>query len=246
MDRLIYTAMTGATAAANRQAILATNLANASTNGFRAQLEAYRAVPLNGEGATTRVFAVEATGSFSQLSGPAIRTNRSLDAMNVGNSWFAVQGPDGNEAYTRNGQFEISSDGTLMTGNGMPVLSSGGGPITVPQGADLTISPNGALTAQTGSQAPNSLGRLKLVTPTTDDPLQRGEDSLFHTASGDPLNQDDTAKVQTGVLEGSNVNAIDTMVGIIQASRQFESQMRLLSTSESNDRSASELLGMQG
>jgi flagellar basal-body rod protein FlgF len=246
MDRVIYTAMTGANAAANRQAVLANNLANASTNGFRAELETYRAVPLQGSGATTRVFALEATSGFSDKAGPAIRTDRSLDAMNVGSSWFSVQGLDGNEAYTRNGQFEITSDGTLTTGNGLPVLSSDGSPVSVPAGATLSLANDGSISAKVANQPPTTLGKLKLVTATPDDPLKRGTDGLFHTQSGDPLNQDDTAKVQVGVLEGSNVNPIDTMVGMIQTARQFESQMKLLTTAESNDRSAAQLLGMQG
>jgi flagellar basal-body rod protein FlgF len=246
MDRLIYTAMTGANAAANRQAILSHNLANASTNGFRAQLETYRAVPLRGDGATTRVFAVESTAGFSDKPGPATRTGRNLDAMNMGNSYFAVQGLDGNEAYTRNGQFEVNVDGTLVSGNGLTMLSSDGSPISVPQGAEVSISNDGTITAKVGTQPANSIGRLKLATPTADDPLKRGDDALFHTLSGDPMPNDDTARVQVGVLEGSNVNAIETMVGMIQTARQFEVQTRLMQTAESNDRSAGQLLSMQG
>ena len=246
MDRLIYTAMTGASAAANRQTVLANNLANASTNGFRAELETYRAVPINGGGSTTRVFALESTSGFSDKPGPAIRTDRNLDAMNVGNSWFAVQGVDGNEAYTRNGQFEIANDGTLTTGNGLPVLSDSGAPITIPAGATVALSSDGGVSAKIGAQPANSVGKLKLITPTSDDPLKRGDDGLFHTLSGDPANQDDTARIQTGTLEGSNVSAVETMVGMIQTARQFESQMKLLTTAESNDRAAAQLLGMQG
>jgi flagellar basal-body rod protein FlgF len=246
MDRLIYTAMTGANAAANRQAILSHNLANASTNGFRAQLETYRAVPLRGDGATTRVFAVESSAGFSDKPGPATRTGRSLDAMNMGNSYFAVQGLDGNEAYTRNGQFEVNVDGTLVSGNGLTMLSSDGSPISVPQGAEVSISNDGTITAKLGTQPANSIGRLKLATPNAEDPLKRGDDGLFHTLSGDPMPNDDTARVQVGVLEGSNVNAIETMVGMIQTARQFEVQTRLMQTAESNDRSAGQLLSMQG
>jgi flagellar basal-body rod protein FlgF len=246
MDRLIYTAMTGANAAASRQAVLSNNLANASTNGFRAQLETYRAVPIQGEGASTRVFAVEATSGFSDKAGPSTRTGRNLDAMNVGNSWFAVQGLDGNEAYTRNGQFEINAEGTLVTGNGLTVLSNGGGPITLPQGAEISIGNDGNVTAKIGSQPANGVGRIKLATPSADDPLKRGDDALFHTVSGDPLPNDDTAQLQSGMLEGSNVNPIETMVGMIQTARQFEAQTRLMTTSEANDRSAAQLLGLQG
>ena len=246
MDRLIYTAMTGANAAASRQAVLSNNLANASTNGFRAELATYRAVPLRGDGATTRVFALEATAGYLDKPGPAMRTDRNLDAMTTGNSWFTVQGIDGNEAYTRNGHFEVSSDGTLLTGNGLTVLSNGGAPITVPPGAQISIGRDGGISAKVGNQPANTIGRLKMVTPTTEDPLKRGEDGLFRTLSGDPLNNDDLAQLQVGSLEGSNVNAIETMVGMIHTARQFEAQMRLLQTAESNDRSAGQLLGLQG
>jgi len=246
MDRLIYTAMSGANAAASRQAVLSNNLANASTNGFRAQLATYRAVPLRGEGATTRVFAVEATAGHSDTPGPAVRTDRSLDAMTSGNAWFTVQGLDGTEAHTRNGHFEISTDGALVTGSGLPVLSNSGSPITVPVGAEVSIGHDGSISAKVGNQPANSIGRLKMVTPTGDDPLKRGDDGLFRTLSGDPLNNDDNARLHVGSLEGSNVNPIETMVGMIQTARQFEAQMRLLQTAESNDRSAGQLLGLQG
>jgi flagellar basal-body rod protein FlgF len=192
------------------------------------------------------VFAVESTAGFSDKPGPATRTGRNLDAMNMGNSYFAVQGLDGNEAYTRNGQFEVNVDGTLVSGNGLTMLSSDGSPISVPQGAEVSISNDGTVTAKVGTQPANSIGRLKLATPTADDPLKRGDDALFHTLSGDPMPNDDTARVQVGVLEGSNVNAIETMVGMIQTARQFEVQTRLMQTAESNDRSAGQLLSMQG
>ena len=246
MDRLIYTAMTGASAAANRQAILSSNLANASTNGFRAQLETYRAVPLNGEGASTRVFAVESTAGFLDLPGQAQQTNRPLDAMTTDRSWFAVQGLDGNEAYTRNGSFEVANDGTLMTANGRTVLDVGGSPITVPPGADVTLSNDGSVSAKVPGQPISVLSRLKQVTPTAEDPLRRGDDGLYRAQSGEPLNNDETARLHVGVLEGSNVNVIESMVGMIQTARQFEAQTKLMTTAEANDRSAAQLLGLQG
>lgn len=246
MDRLIYTAMSGASAAAHHQAVLSNNLANASTNGFRAELSTFRAVPVRGDGASTRVLALEATAGHLDTPGPAQRTGRSLDAMTTGNAWFGVQGLDGTESYTRNGAFEVSPDGTLMTSSGLTVLSDGSAPITVPTGAVVSIGFDGNLSAKVANQPPSNIGRLKLVTPTPDDPLRRGDDGLFRTASGDPLPNDTNARVQVGVLEGSNVNPVETMVGMIQVARQFEVQMRLLQTAESNDRSAAQLLGTQG
>ncbi|MFT4241274.1 MAG: flagellar basal-body rod protein FlgF [Acidovorax sp.] len=244
MDRIIYTTMTGANAAAQRQAVLAHNLANTSTNGFRAELSTFRSVPLRGDGSTTRVFALEATSGHDSTPGPVQRTGRSLDAMAVGNAWFAVQGLDGTEAYTRSGSFEVTQDGQLQTTTGLPVLSDGGAPITVPPGAEVTLGSDGTLSAQTAGQPAQAVGRLKLATPTTEDPLKRGDDGLFRTASGEPVPQDANARLLAGAIEGSNVNAVETMVGMISASRQFEQQMRLLQTAESNDKSAGQLLGM--
>lgn len=246
MDRLIYTAMTGANAAAHRQAVLSNNLANASTNGFRAELSTFRSVPVRGDGASTRVLALEATAGHLNTPGPAQHTGRSLDAMAEGNAWFGVQGLDGTESYTRNGAFQVSPDGTLVTPNGLPVLSDGGSPITVPAGAAVSIGFDGNVSAKVGNQPATGIGRLKLATPTADDPLRRGDDGLFKTSSGDPLPNDAGARVKTGMLEGSNVNTIETMVGMIQTARQFEVQMRLLQTAESNERSADKLLTMQG
>jgi flagellar basal-body rod protein FlgF len=246
MDRLIYTAMTGANAAAQRQSVLSNNLANVATNGFRAELSTYRAVPLRGDGATTRVFALEATAGHRDAPGPALRTGRDLDAMPQGNSWFAVQGLDGTEAYTRNGSFEVSPQGLLQTSNGLNVQSDGGGPINIPNNAAVSIGLDGTISAKVEGQPVTTVGRLKLATPTPEDPLARGTDGLFRPRSGDPLPNDANARMMVGVLEGSNVNAVETMVGMIQTARQFETQMRLLQTAESNDRSAGQLLSLQG
>ena len=246
MDKLIYTAMTGASAAANRQAVLANNLANVSTNGFRAELSTYRAVPVRGDGATTRVMAIEATPGFSDIPGAPQRTGRAMDAMTTGNSWFGVQGLDGTEAYTRNGSFEVANDGTLKTNNGLTVLSDGGAPISVPAGAEVTLGSDGTLSAKVGNQPSTGIGRLKLATPTPEDPLKRGADGLFRTTSGDPMANDNVARLQLGVIEGSNVNAIESMVSMIQAARQFDTQTKLMTTAEADDRSAAQLLSMQG
>ncbi|GAB4214705.1 MAG: flagellar basal-body rod protein FlgF [Rhodoferax sp.] len=246
MDRVIYTAMTGANAAAHRQAVLANNLANVSTNGFRAELSTYRAVPVTGDGATTRVMALDATPGYLDIPGTPQRTGRAMDAMTTGNSWFAVQGRDGTEAYTRNGSFEVAKDGTLKTNTGLTVLSDGGAPIQVPQGAEVTLGFDGILTAKVAGQPPQGIGRLKVATPTPDDPLKRGDDGLFRTISGAALPQDANPRLQLGVIEGSNVNAIETMVGMIQTARQFEAQTRLLQTAEANDRAAAQLLNLQG
>ena len=239
MDRLIYLSMSGAKAMMQRQDALAGNLANVSTPGFRAELEAFRAVPVQGSGASTRVYTLETSTGYDASAGPITDTGRNLDVAAKGNAWFSVQGLDGTEAYTRNGAFQVSSDGTLTTAGGLPVIGDGG-PIQVPQNTAVSIGSDGTVSAKTSDGKSSTVGRLKLVTPEA--PLVRGEDGLFRGADGD-LTADSTAQVQDGALEGSNVSPIATMVAMISAARQFESQMKLLSGAEANDKAAAQLLG---
>lgn len=246
MDRIIYTAMSGANASAQRQALLANNLANVSTNGFRAEMATFRAVPIRGDGATTRVFSAEANSGYLDRPGQVQRTGRPMDAMAKDNAWFAVQGLDGTEAYTRAGSMEVTPEGNVVNGSGLQMLSDGGAPLTAPAGAELSIGSDGIVTAKTTGQPPSAIGKLKLVKPTPEDPLVRSPDGLFRSKSGEPLNTDPTARVEPGAVEGSNVNPVETMVGMIQMARQFEAQMKMLQTAEANDKTASQLLASRG
>ncbi|WP_310564392.1 flagellar basal-body rod protein FlgF [Hydrogenophaga sp.] len=245
MDRLIYTAMTGANAAQHRQQLLSNNLANASTPGFRAELATFRAVPVRGDGASSRVFALEATAGHSDAPGPVTNTGRNLDVAVRGGSYLSVQGLDGTEAYTRAGALEVSPDGTLVNAQGLPMLSDGG-PLTVPSGAQVEVGEDGTVTARVPGQPGQALGKLKLVTPDDENRLLRGADGLFRAAAGDTLDADATARVQSGALEGSNVNPIEAMVGMIAVARQFEVQMRMLQNGEKNDQTAAQLLSLNG
>ena len=243
MDRMIYTAMTGASAAQHRQQLLSNNLANASTPGFRAELSTFRAVPIRGDGSSTRVFAVEATAGHLDAPGPITNTGRNLDVAARGRSYFAVQGLDGTEAYTRAGALEVNVEGTVVNGQGLPMLGDGG-PLVVPPNAQLDIGEDGTVTARVSGQPPQNVGRLKLVTPDDENRLKRGDDGLFRGPQGDPLPTDAAARMQSGALEGSNVNPIEAMVGMIAVARQFEVQMRLLQNGEANDKSAGQLLSL--
>ena len=238
MDRMIYLSMSGAKATLQRQDVLAHNLANVSTTGFRAEIAAFRAVPVRGDGASTRVYALESTPGHSDAPGAVQSTGRALDVAVAGKSWLAVQGLDGTEAYTRSGALDIDADGQLVTRSGLPVLGDGG-PITVPANAQLDIGADGTITGKVGSQKAQVLGRLKLVTPET--ALQRGDDGLFRSPGGE-LEADPAARVQQGALEGSNVSAVETMVAMITAARQFEQQMKMLQTAEQKEQAASKLL----
>ena len=241
MDRMIYLSMSGAKATLQRQDVLANNLANVSTNGFRAELQAFRAVPVQGSGASTRVYALESTPGYDATPGPVSSTGRNLDVAVQGNAWLAVQSLDGTEAYTRGGSFDVSADGTLTTRSGLSVLGDGG-PIQVPAHSEVSIAGDGTISARTGNQPPQAVGRLKLVTPEV--PLIRGEDGLFRGADGGDLSADATARVQDGALEGSNVSPVGTMVAMISAARQFEAQMKLMQTAKEDETAAAQLLSI--
>lgn len=238
MDRMIYLSMSGAKATLQRQDILANNLANVSTSGFRAELQAFRAVPVLGSGASTRVFALESTPGYDPSPGVVTATGRNLDVAMRGNAWLAIQGLDGTEAYTRGGSLDVAPDGTLTTRGGLTVLGDGG-PIQVPANSEVSVGADGSISARAANGRSTPVGRLKLVTPEA--PLQRGEDGLFRGADGE-LPADASARVQDGALEGSNVNPVEAMVGMIAAARQFETQMKMLQTAQSDANAAGKLL----
>jgi flagellar basal-body rod protein FlgF len=244
MDRMIYLTMSGAKAAMQRQDVLANNLANVSTVGFRAELAAFRAVPVQGSGASTRVYALESTVGASFEPGTVTSTGRPLDVAMKGGAWLAVQSLDGTEAYTRAGSLDVDAQGQLVTKSGLPVLGDGG-PIAVPANSEVAIAADGTVSASSASGRSTTIGRLKLVTPENPSQLERGPDGLFRGTAGD-LPADQNARIQDGALEGSNVSAVETMVAMITAARQFEHQMKLLQTAERQDQSASKLLSSSG
>lgn len=245
MDRLIYTAMTGAKHVFMQQAGTANNLANASTVGFKAQEHRFRAVPVLGEGMPTRAFAVDASVSDVFDEGPLMFTGRNLDVAVQGRGWLAVQLPDGSEAYTRAGSLDVDVTGLLQTKGGYPVAGDGG-PINIPPDNRIEIAPDGTVSVVPSFGTPNNanaIGRIKLVNPPEGD-LVRGADGLFRLRNGQPAETDDRVKLASGSLEGSNVNVTDAMVNLISLSRQFEMQIKLLQNADANAQRADQLLSL--
>lgn len=245
MDRMIYVSMAGAKALMQRQDALTHNLANAGTDGFRADMMTARAVPVRQEGtATTRVYNVETTAGFNAASGPARQTGNPLDIAVRGSGWLAVIGHDGTEGYSRDGALTVNDQGQLMTGKGLAVMGDGG-PITVPANASVSIGSDGTVTAKVGNQPSLPVGQLKLVDPPLAD-LEKSADGLARLKSGEAAEADPAVRVADGVLEGSNVNVVEAMVGMIEVARQFEMQMKLLQNTEANEQRAAQLLSLKG
>lgn len=245
MDRLIYTAMTGAKHVFMQQAGTANNLANASTIGFKAQEHRFRAVPVLGEGMPTRSFVVDASVSDVMDQGPLMFSGRNLDVAVKGKGWIAVQMPDGSEAYTRGGSLDVDVTGLLQTKSGLTVVGDGG-PINIPPDNTIEIAPDGTVSIVPTFGTPNNanaVGRIKLVNPPEAD-MVRGGDGLFRMRDNQPAPADQNVKLAPGTLEGSNVNVTDAMVNLISLSRQFEMQIKMMQTADTNAQRADQLLSL--
>lgn len=245
MDKMIYTAMTGAKHILEQQATTAHNLANATSTGFKAQVDSFRAVPVIGQGLPTRAFVVDSTVGADFNSGAIEHTGRDLDVAVQGNGWLVVQRPDGSEGYTRNGSLKVNENGVLQTSNGLTVMGDGG-PISIPPNVTVSIGKDGTITAFMNETMPgpaNIIGRLKLVNPDTAN-LKRSEEGVFVTKNGEQAEMDASVSVVGGALESSNVNVVDAMVNMISLARQFEMQMKLVQSAENNANKASQLFNM--
>jgi flagellar basal-body rod protein FlgF len=243
MDRMLYVAMSGAKETLRAQAVNSHNLANVSTTGFRADLAAFQTRAVDGTGWASRAYAANTTVGWNEHSGAIVSTGRDLDVAIQGKGWLAVQGPDGNEAYTRAGDLSVDATGTLRNGAGRVVLGDAG-PITVPPYTSIFIARDGTISIVPQGQSASTtatVGRLKLVNPQPET-VERSEDGLFRLRDGTAASPDATVQVAAGALESSNVNAADAMVNMIELARRFEMQVKAITTAEQNAASASQLM----
>lgn len=232
MDRLIYTTLSAMKAAMARQAVTANNLANASTSGFRAELASVTPLYVD----RPRAFASEEVKAADMRAGPVTQTGRPLDIALSGDTLLAVQAGDGEEGYTRRGDLQLSDSGLLMTGDGHPVMGEGG-PITLPPADSVRIDQDGAIwivPAGGDANAPQQADRLKLATP-TGSAIVKHVDGLFRVRSGGALPDDPAARVTTGSLEGSNVDATTALTDMIEAGRAWDTQVKLIATAREMD-----------
>lgn len=245
MDRMLYLAASGAAQIMNRMAANTNNLANANTTGFQADLSAARAQPVFGEGHASRVYAMAERPGVDFSRGTVIATGNELDVAVNGDGWIAVQGSDGREAYTRAGDLRVDATGQLTNGAGFPVMGDAG-PIVVPPFEALEIGVDGTISIRPVGQAPNTLaqvGRIKLVDHVPE-LLDKGNDGLLRTRDGSPLPPSTQVTLLSGNLESSNVSMVDAMTNMIELSRAFEMQVKLLKTAEENDAQSARMMQM--
>ncbi|GAB3375224.1 flagellar basal-body rod protein FlgF [Spongiibacter taiwanensis] len=246
MDRLVFLGMTGAKHTQMAQTNNANNLANVSTAGFRADFQSLMTQNIDGPGHATRANAVMAGTETDFTPGAVMSTGRDLDVAIRGSGWFAVQAADGSEAYSRRGDFSLTSDGMLINGAGQPVMGDGG-PVAIPDHQSLFIGDDGTVSIVPLGQGPESqvtVDRIRLVDA---DPAQlvKGEDGLIRLKDGGQAETSAAVRITAGSLESSNVNAVDAMVNMIALARQFEMQVKVMDTAKTIDETSARLMRLE-
>jgi flagellar basal-body rod protein FlgF len=245
MDKSLYVAMTGAKDILDAQAVNNFNLANASTTGFKADLAAFQSQAVAGSGYASRVYATASIAGWDHSQGAMLTTSRPLDVAVGGQGYIAVQGANGQEAYTRNGDLHLTPEGLLVTSTGQAVLGDNG-PISLPPSSSVKIGEDGTITVLpfgAPAQSLATVGRIKLVNPPADTLVREGG-GLFQLAAGGTATSpaDASVKLTSGVLESSNVDLAGAMVNMIDLSRNFELQVKAMKSADDNAQASSQLL----
>lgn len=243
MDRLVHTSLSALRGAMARQAATANNLANVNTVGFRGEFAAARPLWVRGQTFDARVLSDEQVAGADMRAGAVTETGRDLDVAVQSNSFLTVQAKNGDEAYTRRGDLQMSDTGLLTTGEGDPVLGEQG-PITIPPADSIKIEGDGSIwIVPLGGDAtkPQKIDRLKLASPTGSQ-VVKGLDGLFRVQGGGALPDDPNGKVKSKSLEGSNVEATKALVDMIDASRAWDTQLKLISTARELDGASADLM----
>ncbi len=246
VDHVLYTNTVGAKESLRATRLLTNNLANMNTVGFHADYETLTTSEVKSAGLQTRTMPKIGQVYTDQDSGPINFTGRSLDVAVDGRGYIAVQSKSGQEGYTRAGNFDINSDGLLVTKKGELVLGSSG-LITIPTATNVTIDEHGIISAQIKGESETTIaevGRLKLASfgPNS---LAKGADSLFYPKSDGAQDDGHVVKLIPESLEGSNVDPVRALVELIDLSRQFDSQAKIMKMAEENGNKANGLLSIQ-
>ncbi|OHC30193.1 MAG: flagellar biosynthesis protein FlgF [Pseudomonadales bacterium RIFCSPLOWO2_12_59_9] len=243
MDKMLYVSMTGAHQNTLAQRAHANNLANISTTGFRRDFEQARSMPIFGDGYPSRVYAMSERPGTDFTPGSLQETGRDLDVAIGGKGWLTVQAPDGSEAYVRTASLNVDALGMLRTGNGLPVMGNAG-PIAVPPEQKIEIGQDGTISIRALGEGPSVIAevdRLKLVKPDLAQ-MEKGTDGMIHYKGAGQLQADANARLDSGFLQASNVNAVEEMTAILSLSRQFELHIKMMRTAEDNDTAMARVL----
>jgi len=200
-------------------------------------------MPVFGDGFPTRVYSMSERPGPEFSHGEIVNSGRDLDVSIQGEGWFALQARDGSEAYSRRGDLKIDSNGLLTTGNGLPVMGNNG-PIAIPPAEKIDIAPDGTISIVPLGQLAEEVAvidRIKMVRPDQAQ-LEKGPDGMMRLKSGEPAQADAAARLNSGYLEASNVNIVDAMVDMIELSRRYEMQVKMMKTAGDIEESSASIM----
>ncbi|MDD2539430.1 MAG: flagellar basal-body rod protein FlgF [Desulfuromonadaceae bacterium] len=228
MNSGMYAAVSGSLAAMQRMDLISNNLANINTPGYKKDQMSFESLlsgtanpPAVPQGSTADPILQKENIYVDYANGPISQSSNPLDLALDGDGFFAVTTPEGT-AYTRQGNFRTSADGTLVTVDGYPVQGTGGTAINI-QGSRVEIDTKGVVTVD-GTPA----GEISVVDFNKPYSLTKTGNALFVPANPQAAPQAGTAKVQQGYIEGSNVESISEMVQMIETNRYYEACTKVI------------------
>lgn len=217
MDISTYIALSGEAARDQQMAVLANNIANMSTPGFKAERMMFAEYLANAPGGQQVSYVTQAGNNHDMSQGPLNHTGNPLDIALSGEGWLAITTPTGT-SYTRSGHFQLDPQGELVTANGYPLQGDGGAPIVVPSGSgDVTINPDGTVATQQGI-----IGHIPIVTFANPQAMTAEANNLYNSSEvPQPIT---TTPVEQGTIEDSNLQPILAMTQLMNASREMTSE----------------------
>lgn len=246
MDPILYNATGGGRADFNKQAILANNLANANTPGFKADLYQAQTMYMNNVAGNSnnQSFNVQAPNGVDLSPGDLVTTGRDLDIAVDGNGWLAFKDSQGREVYSRAGSMRLSVNGQLTNASGKAILGDGG-PISIPPAKSIVIGTDGTISVVPQDGDGKSLvvlDRIRLVQLDKNNVVKNDEGMIQLKQGGKAPPADASVRLINGAIEGSNVKPVEQMVEMISAGREFDAQMKILSTVDDNSQRLAQVL----
>ena len=266
MDRMAQTALNSLRMLMENQMATAHNLSNLSTPGYRQDVVTdFSSIYLSRqEGVEPRIMSTRNVGGFSVEQGVMESTRNPLDVAIKNDGYFIIQPKSGSPALSRRGDFQTSETGELLDGAGNKVLDAGMQPIIIPAFRDITISPQGEILIQPlGGEVgapPQNVGVLATMVPNAETKLKKSLDGHIRIEPIENVNPEDgtveiedvpiepnqQAKLVTGFLEKSNVNAVEEMVNQIDQQRKFEMHIKFIQMAEEIDTAGASMLRLPG
>jgi flagellar basal-body rod protein FlgF len=247
MDRMLYIAMSGAKEVMLSQANNSNNLANANTDGFKQDFNVFRAQHVQGPGLESRAYSLDERPATDYTAGSIKVTGRDLDVVTKHDGFMAIQTPKGDEALVRTASMQVLENGNLVDVKGNPVLNEGGTPINIPPSKTIAIGDDGTISVVPADSPSNQLvvlDRFKLVKPNVAD-LEKGLDGFTRLKEGAAPLLQAPVSVISGALESSNVNTAEALVNMIELSRKYEMQIKMMSTTKNHAQKSDSLLSMK-